>query len=158
MKTRLNANWIVGFVDGEGCFMASLNKNKTIRYGYQIQMEFVVTKHKRDIQILYALKSYFKCGHVRPNKNKEGNVWAWRVRGLQHHLEYLIPFFEKHSLKTKKKVEFIHFRQICLLMNKKVHLTEEGFSQCFNLAKSLRYKYIESGKYVKVEDEENSNF
>jgi len=73
MKTRLNANWIVGFVDGEGCFMASLIKNKTSKYGYQIQTEFIVSQHKRDVHILYALKSYFKCGQVSLNK-KGGNV------------------------------------------------------------------------------------
>ena len=151
MKTKLNANWIVGFVDGEGCFMASLNKNKTIKYGYQIQMEFVVTQHKRDIQILYGLKSYFKCGQVSSNK-KDGNIWVWRVRGLQQHLNYVIPFFEKHSLKTKKKVEFSRFRQICLLMHRKQHLTPEGFQHCFKLAQYLRFIFIENCKYGMITD------
>nr|YP_009054630.1 hypothetical LAGLIDADG-1 homing endonuclease [Chlorotetraedron incus]AIK29118.1 hypothetical LAGLIDADG-1 homing endonuclease [Chlorotetraedron incus] len=155
MKTKLNAKWIVGFVDGEGCFMASLIKNKTIKYGYQIQMEFVVTQHKRDVQVLYALKSYFKCGQVGPNKKKKGNVWAWRVRGLQQHLDNVIPFFEKHPLKTKKQIEFIRFRKLCLRMQKKEHLTPEGFPECYALAETLRYDSTDMEYFV--EKYENPN-
>jgi len=61
---KLNAQWIVGFTDGEGCFQASLIKNSTMKFGNQIQIEFVITQHNRDIALLYALKDFFKCGIV----------------------------------------------------------------------------------------------
>ena len=39
--------WIVGFVDGEGCFSVSVFKNKTTKNGWQIFPEFVVTQGEK---------------------------------------------------------------------------------------------------------------
>ena len=63
----LNAQWIVGFVDGEGCFHIGINKNQKMTLGVQVLPEFTVVQHQRDEQILYALKDFFGCGVVRKN-------------------------------------------------------------------------------------------
>ena len=36
--------WIVGFVDGEGCFSISIVRNASCRLGWQVQHEFSVTQ------------------------------------------------------------------------------------------------------------------
>ncbi len=36
--------WIVGFVDGEGTFSVSFNRNSTTSCGYQVFPEFVITQ------------------------------------------------------------------------------------------------------------------
>ncbi len=38
---RLEAQWIVGFVDGEGCFHISINKNDTMTAGFQVLPELL---------------------------------------------------------------------------------------------------------------------
>ena len=124
--TRLEAQWIVGFVDGEGCFYIGLNKNPEMTLGFQVLPEFVVVQHKRDEQILYALKKYWGFGVVRKN---HGDRLCYRVRGVQHLTQTIIPFFEKHSLKTKKKIDFLKFRKVLQLIEKKQHLTIEGLLQ-----------------------------
>lgn len=123
---NLEAQWIVGFVDGEGCFHVGINKHPDMKVGYQVLPEFTVVQHKRDIQILYAFKSYFGCGVVRSN---HGDRMAYRVRSQVHLLELIIPFFEKHKLKTKKGIDFRKFRKILLMMQKREHLTAEGISR-----------------------------
>ena len=35
--------WVVGFVDGEGCFSISVVRNPGCRLGWQVQHEFAVT-------------------------------------------------------------------------------------------------------------------
>ena len=35
--------WVVGFVDGEGCFSISVVRNPGCRFGWQVQHEFAVT-------------------------------------------------------------------------------------------------------------------
>jgi hypothetical protein len=135
--TKFDAQWVVGFVDGEGCFYVGVNRNPKLRFGYQIQAEFVVVQHIRDIQVLEGLRHQFGCGQVVVN---HGDRYAWRVRDLQHLIEIIIPFFEKHQFHTKKKIEFQRFRNICLKMNDGLHLTEEGFKEIAALAKSLRFK------------------
>ena len=123
---RLEAQWIVGFTDGEGCFHVAINKHPDMKTGYQVLPEFTVVQHKRDVQILHALKAHFGCGVVRSN---HGDRMAWRVRGQGHLLERIIPFFEKHTLKTKKNVDFRKFRRILLMMEKGEHLTGEGIER-----------------------------
>ena len=47
---------------------------------------------------------------------------AYRVRGLNHLNERIVPFFEKHPLKSKKRVDFARFRKILHLINQGKHL------------------------------------
>lgn len=123
---ELEAQWIVGFVDGEGCFHVSINPHDEMTIGYQVLPEFTVVQHERDVQILYALKSYFGCGVVRKN---HGNRMAYRVRGIAHLMERIVPFFEKHLLKTKKRIDFMKFRRILLKIQSGDHLTNEGIEE-----------------------------
>ena len=131
---HLEAQWVCGFVDGEGCFFVGINPHPEMSAGFQVLPEFTVVQHKRDIQILYALKKFFGCGVVRSN---HGERMAYRVRGIKHLLERIIPFFEKHSLKTKKKVDFLKFRKILLKMKNLEHLRPEGIEEIKKIASSM---------------------
>jgi len=131
---KLEAQWIVGFVDGEGCFHVGINRHPDMKAGYQVLPEFTVVQHERDLQILHALKAYFGCGVVRSN---HGNRKAYRVRSQQHLLEHIIPFFEKHQLKTKKAVDFRKFRRILLMMEKKEHLIAGGLEKIREITEDM---------------------
>ena len=122
----LNAQWIVGFVDGEGCFHIGINKNQTMKLGVQVLPEFTVVQHQVDVQVLHALKDYFGCGVVRKN---HGTRLCYRVRGQDNLLHKILPFFEKHQLKTRKRVDFSKFRKVILLIQKEEHLTPEGLEK-----------------------------
>ena len=128
----LNAQWVVGFVDGEGCFHIGINKNDTMKLGVQVLPEFTVVQHEVDQQVLYALKAYFKCGVVRKN---HGTRLCYRVRGQENLLQRVIPFFEKHQLKTRKRVDFLKFRKVVLLMEKGDHLHSEGLEKIRQIKK-----------------------
>ena len=126
---NLQAQWIVGFTDGEGCFNIGINRNTSMTTGYQVLPEFIVTQHKRDIKLLYALKTYFGCGVVRCNKKKGTNVYCYRVRKHKDLMEKIIPFFEKHKLKTIQRVYFQKFRKVLILIDRGEHITEEGLNK-----------------------------
>ena len=132
--SNLDAQWIVGFVDGEGCFFVGINKHSDMDCGYQVLPEFTVVQHEKDIQILYALKKFFRCGVVRSN---HGDRMAYRVRNIDHIWNIIIPFFERHSLKTKKKLDFLKFRKICMLIHRKEHLTIQGIEKIKEIATSM---------------------
>ena len=131
---KLEAQWVVGFVDGEGCFFVGINRHPEMSSGFQVLPEFTVVQHERDIQLLHALKHFFGCGVVRRN---DAERMAYRVRGLDHLNERIVPFFEKHSLKSKKKVDFIKFRKILQLMNHDEHLLEEGIKKIQEIASTM---------------------
>jgi len=132
---NLESQWVVGFVDGEGCWYVGCIKRTDMALGYQIQPEFTVVQHELDIQVLHALKAFFKCGSVTRN---HGDRWCWRVKNLEHFLTIIIPFFEQHPLKTKRRQEFLTFRDICLKMKNKEHLNPEKIQDVIALANTLR--------------------
>ena len=131
---KLEAQWIVGFSDGEGCFHVGINPNKEMTCGYQVLPEFTVVQHERDVQILHALKSFFGCGVVRKN---HGDRMAFRVRSQEHLTRIILPFFMKHPLKTKKNVDFLKFRDVLLLMEKGSHLTADGVESIRSVASQM---------------------
>ena len=131
---NLNAQWIVGFVDGEGCFHIGINQNQEMRLGVQVLPEFTVVQHEIDEQVLYALKAYFGCGVVRKN---HGTRLSYRVRGHKNLLDKIIPFFEKHQLKTRKRVDFTKFRKVVLMMETKEHLNPDGVEKIREIQKTM---------------------
>ena len=93
--TKLEAQWILGFTDGEGCFHIGISQNKTYKLGYQVLPEFMIVQHMRDLKLLHAIKAYFGCGMVRQN---HGECYCYRVRKFDHLVDIILPFFEKHQL------------------------------------------------------------
>jgi hypothetical protein len=116
----MNAQWVVGFVDGEGCFHIGINKNQEMKLGVQVLPEFTVVQHEIDEQVLHGLKAYFGCGVVR--KNHGTRLCLSSSRTSRTLLQKILPFFEKHQLKTRKRVDFAKFRKVVLLMEKGEHL------------------------------------
>ena len=128
---KLDARWITGFVDGEGCFHVGINPHNEMTAGYQVLPEFTVVQHERDVQVLYALKDHFGCGVVRVN---HGDRMAYRVRGIKHLLERIVPFFVEHPLKTRKNVDFQKFRDVLLMIDAGEHLTADGIEKIRTIA------------------------
>ena len=131
---KLDAQWITGFVDGEGCFHVGINPHAEMTAGFQVLPEFTVVQHERDVQVLHALKAHFGCGVVRTN---HGDRMAYRVRSVKHLLEHIVPFFVKHPLKTGKNVDFLKFRDVLLLMEAGNHLTHEGVERIRSIASQM---------------------
>ena len=134
LSSHLDAHWVVGFVDGEGCFYVGINPHHEMTAGFQVLPEFTVVQHQRDIQLLHALKKFFGCGVVRSN---HGDRMAYRVRGLDHLNERIVPFFEQHPLKSKKRLNFLKFRRILMLINRKEHLKQEGIELIRTIASTM---------------------
>lgn len=122
MTTHLDTQWIVGFVDGEGCFNLDVHIKEDMKWGIQIQPEFTVVQIEHDVQILHALKAHFGCGSVGVNrKDATSTRMHYRCKSVKDLKEKILPFFEKHQLKTKKGVEFKKFREIVNLMYDNYH-------------------------------------
>ena len=133
-STRLEPHWVVGFVDGEGCFFVGINRHPEMTLGFQVLPEFTVVQHQRDIQLLHALKQFFGCGVVRVNHDDR---MAYRVRKLEHLKERIIPFFEAHPLHSKKWIDFLKFKKALMLMDRGEHLTPEGIAKIREVTSSM---------------------
>ena len=138
-ERSIQAAWISGFVDGEGYFGINIVKNKTMKFGLQIQPEFVVTQSAKSLSSLQFIKNFFSCGHIFINRrydNHRENIYRYCVRRLNDLNKIIIPFFKFYQLKTCKIQDFQKFELIIEMMNKKEHLTLQGF-EC--IKKILNY-------------------
>ena len=131
---NLNAEWITGFVDGEGCFHVGISRHEGMSVGVQVLPEFTVVQHERDAQLLHAIKAYFGCGVVRKN---HGDRMAYRVRERKQLNERIVPFFEEHPLRSRKRVDFEKFRDVLRLMEQDEHLTEDGVGKIRRIAEQM---------------------
>jgi hypothetical protein len=130
----LDPNWVVGFVDGEGCFCVSVRRSPMMRRhgGWQLQPVFHVYQHQDHREVLEAMISFFGCGRLRP-KGPKSNVLAFTVESLRDLEAAVLPFFCKHSL-VVKRADFEAFAVIVRSMRAKEHLTRSGFERIVRLA------------------------
>ena len=123
------SGWIVGFVDGEGCFSVSIFKNRTSKCGYQVMPEFVVTQGQKSLDSLKIIKDFFGCGAIYVNRrydNHKENIYRYCVRNFKDLNEKIIPFFRTNELLTYKKKDFEIFCKAIEMIINRQHLTLEG--------------------------------
>jgi hypothetical protein len=126
--------WVIGFVDGEGCFTVSFFKHpkSRLRLKWQVFPEFVITQGMKSESALEEVKNFFGCGKIYLNKrydNHHEHLLKYVVRNREDLLEKIIPFFEKNCLRTAKKEDFSIFAKIVRMMDKGKHLEEKGLEK-----------------------------
>ena len=133
-KRKRFFDYIAGFVDADGSFTVSIKKGET-KWGYAVDPEFKISVRKEDAEVLYLIKEALQCGKIyRKPGSKQLMLVVKDKRTLK---EKILPFFRKHPLIVKQK-EYKIFSEIVERLNRKEHLTREGFIEILKLAKELR--------------------
>lgn len=141
--------WVIGYIDGEGCFSVSLFRNKTTKFGWQVFPEFVVTQGEKSKNSLEILMKFFKCGKVFVNKrydNHKENIYRYCVRSKKDLTETIIPFFKENQLKTAKKKDFEIFAKIVSMMNENKHSELDGLKKIAKMIEKMNQK--KSSKFL----------
>lgn len=108
------------FIDGEGTFHIGINKNKTMKLGYQVILEFVITQHKKDYHLMVKIKDFFNCGYLI----KDGpDKYQYRIRALDQLSNNLYPLLDQYPLQTIKGLDAKAFREVHKLMLNNEHLS-----------------------------------
>jgi hypothetical protein len=127
--------WVVGFVDGEGCFSVSFNKSEKLNIGIEVRPSFSISQNSRSKDCVEAFLKFFDCGAIRYSKND--GTWKYEIRSLSAIINNVIPFFIKYPLKTNKKKDFELFCEICLLMQQTQHKNFAGLEEILKKAYSM---------------------
>ena len=149
---ELAADWVVGFVDGEGCFCVGINPHPEMTVGYQVLPEFRIVQHERDLQVLHALKRFFRAGVVRRNHDDRFEL---RIRKIDALVE-VVEFFEKHPLKTKKNADFKKFARIVRWMKEGLHTSPDGLIKIIETASTMNRGETPRGEEVLKEVEKKT--
>ena len=128
----LDPMWIVGFVDGEGCFSVSLHRNDGAPWGWQLHPTFQVYRHHRHRVVLEALIDSFGCGKVR-SKGPNSNVLTYAVDSMATIEQRVLPFFERYTLRVKA-CDFAAFATIVRSLRRREHREQAGFERLVRMA------------------------
>ena len=127
-----NRGWVVGFVDGEGCFSCPIFPNRKTRLGWQVQPSFTVVQSESSRDVLEELVRFFGCGKVYVNRQTRqssgGSIPVLRVRSSQIYGMSIVPFFIENELRTSKRENFEKFTEIIRLMDLRLHQTMPGIA------------------------------
>jgi hypothetical protein len=138
--------WVIGFVDGEGCFSISFVRQadragrRGYKTGFQVTHEFVVTQGAQSVSALRELREFFGVGQVLENKrydNHREHLYRYVVRSRRELLDTVIPFFRQHPLRTSKHENFEKFARCVALVDAKHHLTVDGLIEIVELAQTM---------------------
>ncbi len=138
LEEPLDPWWIVGFVDGEGCFSVSIHHNPTNARrngGWQLTPTFHLYQHEKERELLARVASFFGCGRIY-SKGPKSRVLAYTVSSMQELESRIIPFFEEHRPLIKGP-DFKLFAEITRSMRRKEHLRPDGFNRVVTLAYAM---------------------
>jgi hypothetical protein len=148
--------WVVGFVDGEGCFSVAIQRCAVVKLGWQVFPEFVVTQGAKSLAALEALRQFFGCGRIHINRrhdNHKEHLYRYCVRAVKDLRGIVIPFFRENPLRTAKRHDFELFAEVLQMMERKRHLSLEGLREIAGLVKQINRqkhpKFLESSETIR---------
>ena len=109
----VNASYIVGLTDGEGCFLVQ------IRNDCRIILRYFITQRFDNKKLLDKVCQFFKIGYVY--RKFQGNdrtkmTFVYEVTKQDDIQKVIVPFFKKHHLQGVKRKSFTNFAQIAKIV------------------------------------------
>src|SRR3989344_8758073 len=149
MNSKLNPHYLVGLVDGEGCFSICFNKHKASNRLVEVRLIFEIELREDDKEILERVKETLECGNIYYLNYERYKKWRphykYKVSNLRDITEKIIPFFKKYPLQAKKKHSFELFSEVAGMMLKKRHLTTMGVEEIRKLKMDLVRDSLNAG-------------
>jgi hypothetical protein len=148
-ESLIQLGWVLGFVDGEGCFsigfvrQAGAGSRKGYKTGWQVSHSFVVVQGARSIQALRMLGEFFGVGTFGVNRrhdNHKEDLWRYSVYRRDHLTGVIIPFFREHRLRTAKAYDFDQFALCVELIDSGHHLTHDGLADIVEIAQTMNHR------------------
>jgi hypothetical protein len=142
----IQIGWVMGFVDGEGCFSIGFvrqpdrNGRKGYKTGYQVAHEFAVTQGARSVSCLHELRDFFDVDGVVANRrydNHKEHLYRYVVRPRKDLIETIIPFFVAHRMHSSKQRDFEKFARCVEMIDAGVRRTRWGRADIAEIAQTM---------------------
>jgi LAGLIDADG endonuclease len=128
--------WLVGVTDGDGTFHFSQTKKGIWSFTFKIGQS------NYNLRLLYYIKSMLGIGSVSVPKSKD-NTAEYRIRNIQHIIQYILPIFDTYLLLTSKYFYYKLFREAILIQNDSTLSKEEKDKQINQLkSQTMPINYI----------------
>jgi hypothetical protein len=135
----LSSDYIVGLTDGEGCFYVETRAPYGVYKTPRVEMHFFIKMTEDEVSLLREVQNFFGCGGVYYQKEYRQNqraCYRFGVTAQKDLNDKVIPFFDKHPLKSQKLKNYLLFKEIGELVKRREHKNPKGFEKIKQL-KSL---------------------
>jgi hypothetical protein len=142
----IGLGWVIGFVDGEGCFSISFvrqpsrRSRKGYKTGYQVTHRFVVTQGVKSVACLEELQRFFGIGRLYINRrhdNHREHLCNYMVERRPDFIETVIPFFERYPMRSTKQEDFLKFARCVRLIAAGRHLSPDGLIEVAEITQTM---------------------
>jgi len=140
----LHPYFVTGFLDAECSFIISIVLNNKYKTGWRIDPHFSIELHGKDLLLLKQIQSFFGVGSIIVRKSN--NQVIFTVTSIKDLTIKIIPHFEKYPLITQKRADYLLFKSVVYLMNRKEHLTQDGLRQIVGLRAAMNTGLSEKQK------------
>ncbi len=135
--------WVVGFVDGEGCFSCSIYRNEKMTLRWQVRPAFDVVQGESSRIVLEDLQRFFDCGKIYRNRRRDNHkedLLRFNVYRFEDLRTKIVPFFKENPLRTSKRDNFEKFVRIIELMRQRRHLCTEGVQEIALITETMNHR------------------
>lgn len=130
--TNITAYWLLGFVEGEGCF--SINRGNNYR------LDFSLCQSYSNLELIKKIKVYLEnlpntngnyegalgiSTVVSNNSNHQSVIRIETVR-IPYIMNIFIPFLDSLNWRSKKQLDFQDWKNILMLREQGHHLSDKG--------------------------------
>ena len=126
--------WILGFVEGEGCFYVKTKKLANNKLGFTLI--FILSQHSRDRKLLISLIKYLGCGRLE----ETSKIARLVINKFDDIHQILLPFFVKYPLIGWKIKDLNDWCRVADLIKKNLHLTKEGMDEINSIKLGMNSK------------------
>ena len=155
----MNENWLLGFIEGEGCFVMGFARDKKFKFGICCRPYFNIGLTKADEGALYQIKELLGYGQItyisHEKQRNEGKNFKdevdFTIVSLPQckKLRDLLTDLEWH---TKKEKDFRKWSECLNILDKKEHWTKEGILKLARLRETMNLKEKTHPNYIHATD------
>jgi hypothetical protein len=148
-ESLIRTGWVIGFVDGEGCFSIGFVRQpdrvsrRGYKTGFQVAHSFVVVQGARSVRALEELRDFFGVGAVSINRrydNPKEHLHRYIVSRRDDLLDVIIPFFRDHPLHSAKQLDFERFARCLEICRTGRHLKPAGLIEIAQIAETMNHR------------------
>jgi hypothetical protein len=121
----LSPGWLAGFTSGEGSFLIRVLNSPKHKLNKKVQLEFNLSQHARDEELMKGIAVYFGAGAVSLNRN----AFEYRVLDFTKLTEKILPLFKDNPIQGIKYFDYLDFLKAVDIIKEKKHLTLEGLEE-----------------------------
>lgn len=124
--------WLIGFIDGEGCFFINIQNcisSVDERTYNKVWLTFYITQHTRDTLLMESIIKYLDCGQVVKRSSTAVVEHLFKVGRFDNIANKVIPFLQKYPLQSVKQKDYQDWVEASILIGNKEHLTAKGLEK-----------------------------